>query len=86
MFKFIKNFFARRKNKTVSDNPDKKVHIEKDTECDKCNRLHECIASGILLEFQSLEDTKMHYIRGWNESCPSPFIYDRIIDENGVDG
>lgn len=43
---------------------------EKFTTCDKCERLHECIKNGNVLERTTLEDSYTHYIVGRGCSCP----------------
>ena len=38
--------------------------IEKDTKCDKCEYLQECIDEGEVIDCRTFEDTRSHYIKG----------------------
>lgn len=48
------------KNKKVAPAP----RIEKDTKCDKCEYLQECIDDGRVIDCKNLEDMRSHYIKG----------------------
>lgn len=37
---------------------------EKDTKCDKCKYLQECIDEGKVIDCRNIEDTRSHYIKG----------------------
>ena len=39
-------------------------HVEKDTKCDKCEYLQECIDEGKVIDCKNIEDTRSHYIKG----------------------
>lgn len=41
-----------------------KPYVEQDTDCDKCEFLHKCIAEGNVLESTTTEDMRQHYIGG----------------------
>lgn len=57
---FWKIFEKLFKRKTDEVEP----YVEKDTKCDKCEYLQECIAEGKVIDCRSLEDTRSHYIKG----------------------
>lgn len=42
----------------------RRKHAEKDTECDKCELLHECIKEGNVMDMTELTDVRQHYIGG----------------------
>lgn len=39
-------------------------HVEKDTECDKCELLYECIKEGNVMDVTEITDVRQHYIGG----------------------
>lgn len=41
-----------------------KPYVERNTDCDKCEFLHECIEEGNVLESTTTEDMRQHYIGG----------------------
>lgn len=41
---------------------------EKDTKCDKCNLLDDCIANNLVIDCSEIGNTRQHYICGSN-SC-----------------
>lgn len=46
-----------------------KPYKEKDTLCDTCERLRDCVAGGKVIECTTTLDTRQHYIAGFS-SCP----------------
>ena len=58
LWKIIKKIFKKKQK------ADPTPHIEKDTKCDKCEYLQECIAEGKVIDCRNLEDTRSHYIKG----------------------
>lgn len=77
--KFLKKIFQR---KEVSREP----YIEKDTKCDKCQYLQECIENGYVLNFMTVMDKREHYIVGLGSYCKQDFnmIMSAIKDGVGV--
>ena len=77
--KFLKKIFQR---KDVSREP----HIEKDTKCDKCQYLQECIENGYVLNCMTVMDKREHYIVGLGSHCKQDFnmIMSAIKDGVGV--
>lgn len=57
---FWKIFEKLFKRKTDEVEP----YVEKDTKCDKCEYLQECIAEGKVIDCRNIEDTRSHYIKG----------------------
>lgn len=57
---FWKIFEKLFKRKTDEVEP----YVEKDTKCDKCEYLQECIAEGKVIDCRNFEDTRSHYIKG----------------------
>ena len=55
MFEFLKRMFKKKKEFTP--------YIEKDTECDKCDRKLECLEKGCLLEITTYFDSRPHYVK-----------------------
>lgn len=58
-------FKKRRKESQKQHTP----RIERDTECDTCQYLKECLSEGYLLNCSSLEDARAHYIKGRGCEC-----------------
>lgn len=56
------NFF-KRKIKPIEH------YTEKDTECDKCYKLNECIKNGYVVNCTYSLDTREHYIKGRGCVC-----------------
>lgn len=46
-----------------------KEYIERDTTCDKCKYLNECITEGIVCSCTTIVDTREHYICGPASNC-----------------
>lgn len=44
-------------------------YIERDTKCDKCDILKNCIASGDAIDCTLSADSRKHYIGGCGNSC-----------------
>lgn len=44
-------------------------YVEKDTECDLCEHLKECVANGYVVSAELSIDTRKHYIRGIDCDC-----------------
>ena len=57
LWKIIKKIF--KKKQKVATAP----RIEKDTKCDKCEYLQECIDDGRVIDCKNLEDMRSHYIK-----------------------
>lgn len=49
-----------KKKQKVATTP----RIEKDTKCDKCEYLQECIDEGKVIDCRNFEDMRSHYIKG----------------------
>lgn len=49
-----------KKKQKVATTP----RIEKDTKCDKCEYLQECIDEGKVVDCRNFEDMRSHYIKG----------------------
>ena len=60
MIKRLYNFLIRTKVKTIAP----KQYVEKDTKCDKCEYLQECISNGSVVNCRSFDDTRDRYIKG----------------------
>lgn len=63
--RIIKFLFGKKIPKAQTTEP----YIEKDTECDKCYKKNECIEKGYLVNSTSVEDTRVHYIKGLGCIC-----------------
>ena len=61
-------------------------YIERDTNCDKCPKLKDCISSGNVLRTTIGVDTREHYIMGIGSHCKQDFsmIMSAIKDGAGV--
>lgn len=44
-------------------------YVERDTKCDKCQKLNDCISNGNVLRATIGEDTRDHYIVGIGARC-----------------
>lgn len=44
-------------------------YIEKDTNCDKCEFIHECIEEGNVIDVTRFDDERKHYIGGIGSAC-----------------
>lgn len=64
-FKRIFENLLKKKEKWIPIEP----YIEKDTECDRCEYLQECISNGNVVNCRLLDDTRDHYIKGLMVSC-----------------
>ena len=64
--RFLKIFRGIFKKKQKADPTPR---IEKDTKCDKCEYLQECIDEGEVIDCRTFEDTRSHYIGGLGERC-----------------
>ena len=78
-WKIFKKIFKRKK---VSSEP----YVEKDTKCDKCQYLQECIENGYVINCITLMDEREHYICGIGSHCKQDFnmIMSAIKDGVGV--
>lgn len=56
-WKILEKLFKRKADEV-------KPYVEKDTKCDKCEYLQECIAEGKVIDYRNFEDTRSHYIKG----------------------
>lgn len=56
-WKILEKLFKRKADEV-------KPYVEKDTKCDKCEYLQECIAEGKVIDCRNFEDTRSHYIKG----------------------
>ena len=63
----ILNFF-KKLFKSNEPQPEFKPYVEKDTRCDKCPGLNECMEKGYLVESTRLDDSRRHYI-------PAPCVF-----------
>lgn len=63
LWKIIKKIFEKKQK--VATAP----RIEKDTKCDKCEYLQECIDEGEVIDCRTFEDTRSHYIGGLGARC-----------------
>ena len=61
--KIFKRIFEKKQK--VDPTP----RIEKDTKCDKCEYLQECIDEGKVIDCRTFEDTRSHYIGGLGARC-----------------
>lgn len=57
--KIFKKIF-KRKEKWIPLPP----YVEKDTKCDKCEYLQECIDNGNVVDCRTFDDLRSHYIKG----------------------
>ena len=60
MIKRLCNFLIRMKVKTIAP----EQCVEKDTKCDRCEYLQECINNGIVVDCSCPGDTRSHYVKG----------------------
>ena len=60
-----KKLLIRKIQKTEYQEP----YIEKDTECDKCYKLNDCINKGYVVNCQICCDTRPHYIKSRDCIC-----------------
>ena len=75
-----KEFF--RKMFKVSSPKTNQPYIERDTRCDKCDRLQECLKEDILLDATTTYDSRKHYIRGMGAECKvDAELHERILKE-----
>lgn len=79
---FLKIFEKLFKRKTEEVRP----YIEKDTKCDKCEYLQECIVNGHVINCMTFMDKREHYIVGIGAHCKQDFsmIMSAIKDGVGV--
>ena len=56
-WKILEKLFKRKADEV-------KPYVEKDTKCDKCEYLQECIAEGKVIDCRNFEDTRSHYFKG----------------------
>lgn len=56
--KMFKRIFEKKQK------ADPTPRIEKDTKCDKCEYLQECIDNGSVVDCKTTSDSKSHYIKG----------------------
>lgn len=56
-WKILEKLFKRKTDEV-------EPYVEKDTKCDKCEYLQECIAEGKVIDCRNFEDTRSHYIKG----------------------
>lgn len=61
--KIFKRIFEKKQK------ADPTQRIEKDTKCDKCEYLQECIDEGEVIDCRTFEDTRSHYIGGLGARC-----------------
>lgn len=61
---------------------------EKDTQCDTCPHLQECIEKGNVLDSTGYYDSRKHYIKGLCEDCPvmGEYFYSHEIAMEAKDG
>lgn len=80
--KFWEMFEKIFKRKEVPSEP----YVEKDTKCDKCQYLQECIENGYVLNCSRTLDERNHYIVGLGSHCKQDFnmIMSAIKDGVGV--
>ena len=80
--KFWEMFEKIFKRKKVPSEP----YVEKDTKCDKCQYLQECIDNGYVVNYGRLLDERNHYIAGLGSHCKQDFnlIMSAIKDGVGV--
>ena len=80
--KFCKILERIFKRKEVPSEP----YVEKDTKCDKCQYLQECIENGYVLNCMTFMDEREHYIVGLGSHCKQDFnmIMSAIKDGVGV--
>ena len=78
-WKIIEKLFKREAEKA-------QPYIEKDTKCDKCQYLQECIENGYVLNYMTFMDEREHYIVGLGSHCKQDFnmIMSTIKDGVGV--
>ena len=78
-WKILERIFKR---KEVPSEP----YVEKDTKCDKCQYLQECIENGHVLNCMTFMDEREHYIVGLGSHCKQDFnmIMSAIKDGVGV--
>lgn len=78
-WKILERIFKR---KEIPSEP----YVEKDTKCDKCQYLQECIDNGYVVNCGRTLDERNHYIVGLESHCKQDFnlIMSAIKDGVGV--
>lgn len=65
----IKNWFTKLFKRQKEQEYEYVPYVEKDTECDKCEYLHECLNKGFLINVTIIEDVRSHYIGALKAPC-----------------
>ena len=63
------------------DKPQSGTHVEKETVCDGCEYLNECLAAGNLIDITVVSDDNTHHIVGPGSSCK---VLDAVVVENSI--
>lgn len=65
------------KKKNVAHQP--KPYVEKDTKCDNCEHLEDCLKKDLLLNIRCYDDEKDHFIGVYKSICKKDFEYMRNV-------